>query len=84
MLSSLFLDVLQSRLAGSYRRFETTYRSHLQRSTVTNHQSTLHKIAEKLRSHKIYCLCQLDGYFHNTRRSFYISIDYVVSVERKA
>jgi hypothetical protein len=59
---SLFWNVVQCKLALSYRRFGSTYRSHLQGSTlkmrpihwpktsVTDYQSTKRNIPEELRS----------------------------------
>jgi hypothetical protein len=57
MLPSLFWEVTQRRLIVIYRRFWTTYQSHLQwsssprRTSVTNYQSALRNKPEQRRSH---------------------------------
>jgi hypothetical protein len=53
MRSTLFWNVTQRRFVVSYRRFRTTYLSHLQGSSspVTSYQSTPLHIQEERRSH---------------------------------
>jgi hypothetical protein len=54
VISLVLWDVTQHVLLVSYRRFETTYRSHLQGSSVgKNGRSTLRKVPNDRRSHFI-------------------------------
>jgi len=58
--SSLLCDITQRRVAIPYRRFGTSYRSHMQgprnpkvcsETAVRNHKSTLRNIAEQSKSY---------------------------------
>jgi hypothetical protein len=50
MRSAFFCDITQRRVAVIYRRFGTTYQSHLPETSVRHHHCTLSNVAEERRS----------------------------------